>query len=272
MSSLETNFSRIDSEHSSPFRTLAVVAVALLVLSALWGFFDARMIEGSPVWMKPLKFALSLAILFATLEIVERRLSERVRNGWTLSITVLLMAAAFLSEMAYIFFQAAQAEKSHFNYSTPFHEFMYTVVMAGGSVALVAGVGLIGWLAKRDNEADLSPVMREAIWLGFILSFVVTMIVAGYLSSNGGHFVGTHPEGGPTIPLFGWSGVTGDLRPAHFLSLHAMQVLPLVALWLERQNVKGALRVVRSVAVGYTLVTLGVFSMALAGMPLIPLA
>ncbi|MDA4845137.1 hypothetical protein [Hoeflea poritis] len=272
MSSLETSFSKIGNEYPSPFRTLAVAATALFLLSALWGFFDTRLIDGSPVWMKPLKFALSLAILFGTLEIVERRLSERVRNGWTLSITVLVMTAAFLSEMAYIFFQAAQAEDSHFNYSTPFHEFMYTVVMAGGAVALVACVGLIGWLVKRDDEADLSPVMREAIWLGFILSFVLTMIVAGFLSSNGGRFVGIHPEGAPTIPLFGWSGVTGDLRPAHFLSLHAMQVLPLLAFWLERRKVKRAIRVVRSVAVGYTLVTLTVFSMALAGIPLIPLA
>ena len=272
MSLLETNFSRTDRETPSPFRTLTVVAVALFVLSALWGSFDTRLIEHSPVWMKPLKFSLSLAILFATLELVESRLSDRVRNGWTLRITAWVMAAAFLSEMAYIFFQAAQAEGSHFNYSTPFHEFMYSVVMAGGAVALVAGVGLIGWLVKRDDEADLSPVMREAIWLGFILSFVLTMIVAGYLSSNGNHFVGLHPEGAPSIPLFGWSGVTGDLRPAHFLSLHAMQLLPLIAIWLERREVQQGIGVVRSVAVGYTLVTLGVFAMALARIPLIPLA
>jgi hypothetical protein len=39
--------------------TLTVVAVVLLALTVLWGFVDARLIEGVPVWMKPLKFALS---------------------------------------------------------------------------------------------------------------------------------------------------------------------------------------------------------------------
>ena len=137
------------------------------------------------------------------------------------------MAAAFLSEMAYMMYQAGRAEASHFNLSTPFNEFMYTVVMAAGAVALVASTAVIGWIVKRDKDADLSPAMREAIWLGFLLTFVLTMIVAGYLSATG-RFVGVHPEGAPTLPLLvGWSGVTGDLRPAHFASLHAMQALPL---------------------------------------------
>lgn len=271
MSLLETTSIKVDGERPSQFKTLTVVAVVLVLLSALWASVDTRIIEGAPVWMKPLKFALSFVILFGTLEIVERRLSDRLRNGWTYRIIGLIMAAAFLSEMAYIFFQAAQAEGSHFNLSTPFNEFMYTVVMAAGAVALVAAVGLIGWLVKRDKGADLSPLMREAIWLGFLLSFVLTMIVAGYLSGKGTHFVGIHPEGAPTLPLVGWSGVTGDLRPAHFFSLHAMQILPLFALWLERRNINGSMRLIQFTAVGYTALTLGVFGMALAEVPLVPL-
>lgn len=267
---LSVNAAKINGQHPSQFRTLTVVAVVLFLISALWGMLDARVIDGVLVWMKPLKFALSLAILFATLAIVERRLSDAVRAGWVLQITGLIMAAAFLAEMAYIFYQAAQSEKSHFNYSTPFHEFMYSVVMASGAVALVAGVGVIGWLVKRDDQANLSPIMREAIWLGFILSFVLTMIVAGYLSSHGGHFVGVHPEGAARIPIFGWSGVTGDLRPAHFFSLHAMQILPLIAIWFEQKTV-GSIGVIRVIAVGYSIVTLGVFGIALLGLPLVPL-
>ncbi|MEO0542232.1 MAG: hypothetical protein AAFY99_00325 [Pseudomonadota bacterium] len=253
------------------FETLTVVAAVLVVLTGAWGFFDERTIEGALVWMKPFKFAVSFVALFATIALVERQLSEPVRTGWLLYLTGIVMAAAFLAEMAYIIFQAAQAEASHFNFATPFNEFMYTVVMAAGAVALVAAVGFIGFLAKRDKQANLSPALRESIWLGFLSSFVLTLIVAGYMSGSGSHFVGVHPQGAPTLPLIGWSGVTGDLRPAHFLSLHAMQALPLLALWLDQRNADHAERTVRIAAGGYALVTLAIFAIALAGLPLVPM-
>jgi hypothetical protein len=271
MSSLDANLPAVRTEAPTQFRTLTVVAVVLLALTVLWGFVDARTLEGVPVWMKPLKFALSFVVLFGTIALVEPRLSERARDGWTLRIVGWVMAAAFLSEMAYMMYQAGRAEGSHFNLSTPFNEFMYTVVMAAGAVALVASTAVIGWVVKRDKAADLSPALREAIWLGFLLTFVLTMITAGYLSVNGGHHVGLHPENAPTVPLFGWSGVTGDLRPAHFFALHAMQALPLLALWLGRNGQIGSVRTVRLAAIGYSALTFAVFAMAILQMPLIPM-
>ncbi|MEN0000011.1 MAG: hypothetical protein AAF940_03935 [Pseudomonadota bacterium] len=253
------------------FQTLTIVSIVLALISATWGILDPRMVDGAFVWMKPLKFSLSFALLFATLAIVENIMSAPLREGWVMRITGWVMATAFLAEMGYMIFQGAQAEASHFNMSTPFNEFMYTVVMAAGAVALVACVGVIGWLVKRDRKADISEPLRESIWLGFALSFVLTMIVAGYLSSAGGHHVGIHPEGAPTLPLMDWSGVTGDLRPAHFFSLHAMQVLPLLALWVERRDIGNPVMIIRLAAFGYAGLTLAVFAIALAGMPLIPL-
>lgn len=272
MSLLDANLPAVRAEVPTQFRTLTVVAGVLLALTVLWSFVDARTIEDVPVWMKPLKFALSFVVLFGTIALVEARLSKPARDGWTPRIVGWVMASAFLSEMAYMMYQAARAEGSHFNLSTPFNEFMYTVVMAAGAVALVAGTAVIGWVVKRDRGEDLSPALREAIWLGFLLTFVLTMITAGYLSVNGSHFVGLHPESAPTLPLFGWSGVTGDLRPAHFASLHAMQALPLLALWLARSDAQpGAVRKIRIAAFGYAILTLAIFVQALMGLPMIPL-
>jgi hypothetical protein len=132
-------------------------------------------------------------------------------------------------------------------------------------------VGVLGWIVRRDKNADLGVALREGIWLGFLLSFCLTMIVAAYLSAMTGHHVGVHPEGAPTLPLFGWSGVTGDLRPAHFLSLHAMQALPLLGLWLDRRGVAAPLRAIRLAAAGYSVLTFGIFAQGLLGMPLVPL-
>jgi len=114
-------------------------------------------------------------------------------------------------------------------------------------------------------------VLREGIWLGFLLTFILTMIVAGYMSGSSGTHVGIHPEGAPTLPVVGWSGVTGDLRPAHFLSLHVMQALPMLALWLGRQGKIRSVGTIRLASAGYAILTLAIFGQALLGLPLVPL-
>lgn len=73
------------------------------------------------------------------------------------------------------------------------------------------------------------------------------------------------------LPHFGWSGVTGDLRPAHFAAFHAMQALPLLGLWLDRRGDRAPLRAVRIAAGLYGALTLAIFAQALMGLPLMPL-
>lgn len=244
-------------------------SLALLLGFAAASTLDPRTLDGANVWLKPAKFALSFGVLFATLALVVERLTLSVRQGWPLRITLAAMVVATWTEMAYIGGRAGSGLASHFAVGTPLEATLYGL-MGLGAVTLVAGIGVIGWLAGRDTAADLGPGLRLGVRWGFLLSAVLTLVTAGYLSSNNGHFVGVPSVEAATLPLLGWSGEVGDLRPAHFLALHAMQVLPLLGWWLDR-HARASLRVLWIAGTLYATLTAAVFVQALMGLPLVRL-
>jgi hypothetical protein len=95
------------------------------------------------------------------------------------------------------------------------------------------------------------------------------MMTAGV---SGAHSVGV-PDGGPGMPVTGWSTTGGDLRIGHFVGLHGLQVLPLLALLLHRSARRWAettrVRLVLVAAVGYALLTGLLTGQALRGQPLL---
>ena len=251
-----------------PMVILTAVSLAFLAICLLWAGFDNRMIDGTLVWAKPLRFSISFTVLFATMALVEPYFSPSWRNGQMFAGIAGAMAASMLLEMIYMIAQAAQMQTAHFNTSSLFTGVMYSL-MGVGAVTLVGGVGLMGWAALRDKAASFGPGLRAGVGYGFLLSFVLTMITAGTMSNMAGHFIGRPGPDAAVIPLMGWSASVGDLRPAHFVSLHAMQALPLLGVWTDRQG-KGA-GLVKIAAVVYAAITLALFVQALMGSPLIRL-
>lgn len=250
----------------APFDVALATSVAAFILMMIWAGFETRTFQDAPVWLKPAKFALSFIVHFGTLALIVRAMSPDRRAGWVIAVTEAVMVISFLFEMVYITFQAARAEGSHYNVGDPFHAVLYGF-MGLGSILLVVGPVAVAAVTWRDTV--FGPVTRVGLVAGAVASCILTLIVAGTLSGLESHFVGVPAPGAATIPVFGWSASVGDLRPAHFLSLHALQVLPLVGLWADREGRSGW--VVIGVAVIWSVATLALFAQAMMGLPLIRL-
>lgn len=249
---------------SRVFVQLTALSVLLLIAILIWGQFDQRALDGVAVWVKPAKFALSFLVHFATLAIIVACMSPENAQLRIVEAVGRVMAAVFIAEMAYVIFQAAQAQHSHFNDTTSFHTAMFSL-MGLGAVVLIALPVVIAWFAKRNSA--FGPATQSGIWWGAIISFVLTVIIGGYLGGNGSHFVGNQSNPELVLPFFGWSTEVGDLRPAHFLSLHALQVLPLIGLWADRTN--QGIPIIWAAGVIYSALTVALFIQALSGQALI---
>jgi hypothetical protein len=243
---------------------LAALGMTILILGMY--AIDGRMLNGEPVWHKPFKFAVSFAILFVTLAWASKKLSGTWRKSLVLVTGAGASATAFFFEMSYIGAQAARQELSHFNETTPFHEMMYGL-MGNGATVLMLTVSVVAVAILMDRDARIDQCLRLSIGLGFLLTVALTFWVAGELAGNGGRYIGTPSVDGSKVPIVGWSMEVGDLRPAHFFALHAMQVLPALGYVASRFGLSQRLLWIATVL--YASFTILVFMTALRGIPLI---
>ena len=246
------------------FIQLTALCALLLIAIAIWSQFDQRTLDGVAVWVKPAKFSVSFLVHFATLTIIVALMSPENAALRIVAGVGWVLAAVFVAEMAYLIFQAAQVQHSHFNETTSFHSIMYSL-MGLGAVVLIALPVVIAWLAKGDIA--FGPATQSGIWWGAIISFVLTLVIGGYLGGNGSHFVGDQSNPELVLPFLGWSTEVGDLRPAHFLSLHALQVLPLIGLWADRTD--HGVTTIWVAGFIYSALTVALFIQALLGQPLV---
>jgi hypothetical protein len=247
---------------------MVAVSLGLTLVATMAMTLDGRVLDGVNVWVKPLKFASSFVVYFATLALVVDRLGPGMRESLALRGAVGASIVMMVAELAYIFLMAGRGERSHFNTSAPIYETIYSL-MGLGALVLVLVVAVVGVMAWRDGAAALGPGLRLGILLGFTGATVLTLITAGALGGNGGHFVGVPGADARVLPLIGWSASVGDLRPAHFLALHAMQAVPLAGLAADRLGWPA--RTVALAGLVWAALTLAVFAQAMAGLPLIRL-
>ncbi len=213
------------------------------------------------------------------LELAQNKLATRMGGmiGWVLSF-----------ELGLIVVQATRATPMHFNYSTPLNTTLWAIMTVGIGIMMV---GFLVLVVQVWRNLRTEPILATAIKLGLLVTAIglaqgnlmpvpnqtqLEALNAGRsLSMLGAHTVGTSsltPDNGAGLPLLGWSTSHGDLRIGHFVGIHALQLIPLLGLWLAKRRRLGQnqkLGLLWIGALGYLGLMLLVTWQALRGQPLL---
>ena len=248
------------------FTMLAMLLIAGLIPLYAAMALDTRSFDGESPWLKPVKFHYALGIYTASLAFFARYTPDATRHSRRWRIYVVAVVLAITGEALWLSAAAMQNTASHFNTEIPLFIALYPL-MGAFAVLLISASLTMGIAIWRNRSTGLPPALHRAIALGLILTFVATLPVAGYLSSAGGHFVGTSTR---TLWLMGWSRDAGDLRVAHFLATHALHAIPLAGLIATTTLPAHATRAVWLAAALYTALIAATFAQALQGRPFLP--
>jgi hypothetical protein len=242
-----------------------VLALGLIPLYAAMAV-ETRIFQGESPWMKPVKFHYALGVYTISLAFFARFMPEATRKGRAWRWFTAAVVVAIMGEVTWLSAAAMLNTASHFNTEIPVFAAVYSL-MGVLAVLLTSASLVMGISVWRNRMTGLDPALHLSVALGLVLTFMLTIPVAGYLSSNGGHFVG---ESTRALMVMGWSRDAGDLRVAHFLATHALHFVPvagLLAVWLIPAQ---ATRAVWLVAGLFAALVIFTFVQALQGRPFLP--
>lgn len=243
---------------------IGLACLALFGVAAALPLVDGRILDGVSVWAKPAKFFLSTGVFLLTSAWFFGYVRPERRDAAPLVWSVRVVIAAAVFELAYITFQAAQGERSHFNRDGLAHFALYGLMGAAALAMLATKIPLALEIWRRPVRG-LDPTLRLAVALGIALTVALGAASGVYLSQQygSGHNVGAV---GGAAPLFGSNRAGGDLRVAHFFGMHAEQVLPVVAVLATRVvGTLAARRLVVATGVAMAALTVAAFAQAVTG-------
>jgi hypothetical protein len=198
---------------------------------------------GINAFLKPMKFFFSIWIFVWTMGWYLEYLDNKRR----VKIYTWMVVIVMIIEQVIITWQAVNGRLSHFNTTSSLYAGLFSF-MGVAITVLTVWTGVIGYYFFKQK---LFKVPMPYIWgirLGIIV-FVIFAFEGGYMATQLSHTVGA-PMGGPGIPVFNWSTEFGDLRVAHFIGIHSLQIFPLFGYYIAKTN-----RSVKIFAVVYFLLT-----------------
>lgn len=231
--------------------SLVCAAFALILV-----FVTGKEVMGINAWIKPMKFFLSIGIFNWTMALYLSYLPAEKATAvrWYSWMVVIV----FFIELVIIAGQAARGQLSHFNVSSPLNGALFSLMgIAIMTLTVWTAVTAI-WFFRAGVPEGLPAGFWWGIRLGIILCCLFSfegMVMAKNLQ----HTVGA-PDGSEGLPLLNWSKKHGDLRVAHFVGMHALQVLPLLGYFLLRRPAE-----IIAAAVLYGAGALWLFLRAMAG-------
>src|SRR5262245_14468255 len=97
-------------QHNRPLTALVISMLVALIIFAIGWVVDPRIITGAPVWLKPAKFAVSIAIYGATLLWLLTYVTDRPR---LVAVISWLVALGVGIELILVAMQAFRGTTSH---------------------------------------------------------------------------------------------------------------------------------------------------------------
>lgn len=221
----------------------------LFILFILLSLIDSRTVQGINTWNKPIKFAISIAVFTFTYGYFLNKLKYiRLKTIFSLVISLCMWV-----EMLLISFQAARGVPSHFNNTNPFDLAIFSIM--GIAILINSVVIIIVFLLFLRSHTHIPRPILSAMRWGMAV-FILANMAGGYMVRIYSHSAGID-TGTQRVPFFNWT--ESDVRIAHFLGMHAVQLLPVAAYWLQNKwNHQSSLNAVR--VMGFIYMTAVVFT------------
>ncbi|RZS93372.1 hypothetical protein [Aquimarina brevivitae] len=228
MNSLKYIFYTV-KEESPILYTIVWIHFILALGCALGVLLDDRMLMGINVWIKPFKFTISGGIYVLTVGFlitlypfsVKKKNILRNWVSWTMLFEILIIVV-----------QGARGVQSHYNQSNALDGILF------GLMGLLVGINVLIMIFFAIETLRLKLHTKKSVQLGILMGWIILIFgswIGGQMIAQMAHNVGV-ADGGEGLPLLNWSTLGGDLRVAHFFGLHAIQIIPLFAFAISRNE------------------------------------
>lgn len=231
---------------------LAVAALCFILMA-----FEETQILGVNRWLKPFKFYASVGIMVLTMGWLLYYLNSAKkikRYSWLIVISMFF-------ENGLIITQAIRNTTSHFNITSLIDGIVFNL-MGIFIIVFTITIILVCISFFKQKQFSIPDAYVWGIRLG-ILFFLFFSLEGGMMLGLLKHTVGG-PDGGAGLPIVNWSTQYGDLRIAHFIGIHSLQVLPLFGNYIAKTKKQTIL-----FSIFYFLLATALFLQAIIGIPLL---
>jgi hypothetical protein len=266
-SSAREFFRELDANDPMLSRLGWALLLAVPVFAALALVAPANPLPVNP-WIKPIKFSMSFSTFASTISLLLMALQI---PQWQLKLARRVIAVSVALE---IFSLSAQAWRSA--YSSAGHSLLDSGLAQMTNTMVMINTAIVMWMLalfymNRVRTDRVDGPMVAAIRYS-ILIFLVGNAIGGYMLARGSHTVGASDRT-PGLPFVNWSIIGGDLRIAHFIAIHAIQIVPLFAYILSQMSpipaVKHRRIAIAVLAIAVSVAVGGTFVQAALGHPLL---